>query len=65
MNFYTVVKAARRQGYTAIGHKIQAHAHNANENYGVVSNPNKSDVIIFNAGDLVFFSRRRGREKLI
>jgi hypothetical protein len=53
MNFYTVVKAAGRQGYTAIGHKIQAYAHNANKYYGVVSNPNKSDVIIFNAGDLI------------
>ena len=53
MNFYTVVKAARQQGYNPIGHNIQAHAYNANGNYGVVSNPNKSDVIIFNAGDLI------------
>lgn len=47
INFYTVVESARRQGQVAFGYQIKAHSGNAAKSYGVVVNPNKSEMIQF------------------
>jgi len=53
LNFYTVAEAARRRGEVAIGYRIVEHAHNNAEQYGVVVNPKKSEMIMFAADDKV------------
>lgn len=53
VNFYTVAEAARRRGAAAIGYRIVEHAHNSSEQYGIVVNPNKSEMVTFAAGDNV------------
>lgn len=53
INFFTVVEAARRRGEVAIGYRIVEHAHNSEEQYGVVVNPKKSETVNFAAGDKV------------
>lgn len=53
VNFYTVTESARRRGAVAIGYRIVEHAHNSDEQYGVVVNPKKSDMVTFSAGDRV------------
>jgi len=53
VDFYTVVEAARRRGETAIGYRIEASAHDAATNYGVVVNPVKTAQLSFAAGDKI------------
>ena len=53
VSFYTVVEAARRRGETAIGYRIAAGANHAEMNYGVHTNPRKSDKVIFKSGDKI------------
>lgn len=53
VNFYTVVEAARRRGEVAIGYRIVEHAHNSEEQYGVVVNPQKSEKVTFAPDDRV------------
>jgi ion channel POLLUX/CASTOR len=53
VSFATVVEAARRRGETAIGYRLLASAHNADEAYGVVVNPKKTGLVQFAAGDKV------------
>ena len=53
VNFYTVVESARRQGKTAIGYRLKAKAHIAEEAYGVCLNPEKDKKIIFTSEDKV------------
>jgi len=53
MNFYTVLESARRRGDVAIGYRIMEHAHNSDEQYGVVVNPKKSDMVTFAEEDRV------------
>ncbi len=53
MNFYTVMYAAARQKQVAIGYRRNAIANRADQEYGVVVNPTKSDLITFTAGDKV------------
>jgi len=52
-NFFTVVEAARLQGETAFGYRLQAHAGDASQAYGVSLNPRKSDPIEFHPGDKI------------
>ena len=53
VNFYTLVESARRRGEVAIGYRITEHAHNADEQYGIVVNPAKSEMITFAEDDRV------------
>ena len=53
VSFYTVVEAARRRGEAAIGYRQAAHAHNAENQYGVVVNPRKSDKVAFTDQDRI------------
>jgi hypothetical protein len=53
VNFYTVVESARRRGEVAIGYRITKDAHNADEQYGIVINPAKSETITFAEDDRV------------
>lgn len=51
LSFYTVVESARRQNQSVIGYRIKANANNKAKNYGIVLNPNKSNVIKFTPED--------------
>lgn len=51
--FYTVVEAARRRGETALGYRISAESNTAEKNYGVYTNPIKSNQITFEAADKI------------
>ncbi|MGB7875885.1 MAG: NAD-binding protein [Anaerolineales bacterium] len=51
--FYTVVEAARRRGETTLGYRIDAEANNAETNYGVYTNPRKSEKVSFVTDDRV------------
>lgn len=52
VNFYTVTEAARRRGETAIGYRLMSEAGKA-PNYGVYTNPKKSNKIIFAPEDKI------------
>jgi voltage-gated potassium channel Kch len=47
LNFYTVVEAARRHREVALGYRLKANANEADKFYGVVVNPNKSEMVAF------------------
>lgn len=51
VNFYTVLESAAKMNQVAIGYRILALSKNANEQYGVVVNPNKAEFIQFSEGD--------------
>lgn len=51
VNFATLVAAARNQGESAIGYRLQVNAGNATKNYGVVINPHKSNQVTFRESD--------------
>jgi hypothetical protein len=53
VNFYTVVEAARQRGEVAIGYRHMAEADNAARAYGIVLNPDKSQVVTFAERDRV------------
>ena len=53
LTFYTVVEASRRRGETALGYRINAEANHAEKNYGVHTNPRKSDKVSFAAEDRI------------
>jgi voltage-gated potassium channel Kch len=53
VTFYTVVEAARRRGETALGYRIEAEANDAETDYGVYTNPRKSEKVIFAADDRI------------
>lgn len=53
VNFYTVVEAARRRGAVAFGYKLQAHAKDPAQAYGVTVNPDKSKTVTFGEADRV------------
>ncbi|MFH1049564.1 MAG: potassium transporter TrkA [bacterium] len=53
MDFYTVLESAAQKGDVAIGYRINEHAYNANEFYGIHVNPQKSDKIIFKPEDKI------------
>jgi voltage-gated potassium channel Kch len=51
VDFYTVAAAASKKGESPIGYRIQAYAKDPSQNYGVVVNPDKSQVVTFQPGD--------------
>ncbi len=53
VNFYTVLEAARRRGEVAIGYRLRALASDANQSYGVIINPDKSQPITFSEPDRI------------
>ena len=53
VNFYTVLESARLKNETAIGYRSMQYEHDANMSYGVKTNPRKSDMINFSAGDKI------------
>jgi len=53
VSFYTVVEAARRRGETALGYRVAAEDNQADKAYGVYTNPNKSDKVVFEADDKI------------
>jgi hypothetical protein len=53
MDFYTVLASAAEKSQTAIGYRIYALASDSSKAYGVVINPNKSDIISFSTEDKI------------
>jgi hypothetical protein len=53
VNFYTVVESAALKGEIAIGYRRNEYSHNPEKVYGVVVNPDKSQVITFTEKDKV------------
>ena len=53
VTFYTVVEAARRRGESAIGYRVAAEASDATKSYGIYTNPNKSEKVIFHPDDKI------------
>jgi hypothetical protein len=51
VNFYTVVEAARLRGEVAFGYRLAKFANDLEQNYGVVTNPDKSDQVQFSEKD--------------
>lgn len=53
VDFYTIIEAAKRRSETAIGFRRVALAGEADQQYGVVVNPDKSNIVSFDEGDKV------------
>ncbi len=53
VNFYTVVEAVRQRGEVAIGYRIVAFSSDPAQSFGIVVNPNKSDLVTFHPDDRV------------
>ena len=53
VNFYTVLEAARRQNEVAIGYRIRALSGDPEKAYGVVVNPDKSNMVTFAEEDRI------------
>jgi voltage-gated potassium channel Kch len=53
VNFYTVTESARLRGEIAIGYKIIAKSHSAEDSYGVVVNPDKGGMVTFKPEDKI------------
>ncbi|TAK10906.1 MAG: potassium transporter TrkA [Anaerolineae bacterium] len=51
VNFYTLVEAARQRGETALGYRLLHEARDPSANYGVHTNPRKSDAVTLKNGD--------------
>lgn len=52
-NFYQISDAASDLGQVAFGYRIMAQSNNPENAYGIVMNPKKSDVIVFNEEDML------------
>ncbi|MEO8095166.1 MAG: NAD-binding protein [Pseudolysinimonas sp.] len=59
VDFYTVIESARQKGETAIGHRFEQHARNADKYYGVSVNPTKTDTNVYAAGDKIIVLAER------
>ncbi|MEQ9402243.1 MAG: NAD-binding protein [Cyclobacteriaceae bacterium] len=53
MNFYTILESAARKNEVAIGYRVISKARNADDQYGVVLNPKKSEVFTLTPNDMV------------
>jgi len=53
VNFYTVVEAAKRRGEVAFGYRLKAQAKESGKSYGVVVNPQKSNMVTFAEEDKI------------
>lgn len=53
VSFYTVIEAARRCNETAFGYRIAAQSHDAERDYGIRTNPKKSELVTFTPDDKI------------
>ena len=53
MNFYTILESAARKNEVAIGYRVITKAKTADEQYGVVLNPKKSEEFMLEEDDMV------------
>ncbi|MDX6694455.1 MAG: hypothetical protein QOF02_2058 [Blastocatellia bacterium] len=53
VNLYTVTESARRRNEIVIGYRLERHANDASRAYGVRTNPPKSEMVTFEAGDKI------------
>ncbi len=53
VNFYTVVAAAARRGHLAFGYRLAAEAGDKEKSYGIHTNPDKSEEVIFTENDKI------------
>jgi len=53
MNFYTILESAARKNEVAIGYRVISKARNADDQYGIVLNPKKSDTFTLSPEDTV------------
>ena len=53
MNFYTILESAARKNEVAIGYRVISKAREADEQYGVVLNPKKSEMFTLTPDDTV------------
>ena len=53
LNFYTILESAARKNEVAIGYRVISKARNADDQYGVVLNPKKSDTFTLTPEDTV------------
>lgn len=53
LNFYTVLESASKKGETAIGYRLVRNSHSVEDNYGIVVNPDKEQIINFEEGDKI------------
>jgi hypothetical protein len=53
VNFYTVVKSASQIGEVAIGYRLVHQRNDAENAYGVVVNPAKSNAVTFSEHDMI------------
>lgn len=53
VTFYTVVEAARRRGQVAFGYRLAAEAGDKEKAYGIHTNPDKSEAVVFAENDKI------------
>jgi hypothetical protein len=53
VNFYTILASARRHGQTAIGYRLMNEINDPSHDYGIHTNPRKSELITLSAQDKV------------
>ena len=53
LNFHVLTEAAAQRGEVAIGYRIMAQAHDSDKNFGLVVNPDKSNLVSFEKGDYI------------
>jgi Trk K+ transport system NAD-binding subunit len=53
VTFYTVIEAARQRNETAIGYRLLSEIGDAGKNYGIHTNPKKSEMVTFAKEDKV------------
>lgn len=53
MNFYSVLESATHKSDSAIGYRQMKYANDSSKLYGIVINPDKSDMITFEPGDRI------------
>ncbi len=60
VDFYTILESAKRRGETAIGYRLERYHNDSQKAYGVVINPNKSDLIHFSEKDKIIVLAEEG-----
>ena len=53
VNFYTILASARRHDQTAIGYRLMGEINDPSRNYGIHTNPRKSELITLSAQDKI------------
>jgi ion channel POLLUX/CASTOR len=53
VNFYTILESAAQIGETAIGYRISSQSSDSEKHFGVCTNPNKAEQIVFSENDFI------------